>query len=96
MFDISFVKITHTHTYCTKRGGGGGEEGKINSHHRTSDLVIVTGCPTLARTGVSRTDSILKDKKKGSIHFHTNLCFIMLVNSDKRKTVRELFRLMKL
>lgn len=34
------------------------------NNHRTSDFVIVTGCPTLARMGVSRTDSTLKIKEK--------------------------------
>ncbi len=33
------------------------------NNYRTSDFDIVTGCPTLARTGVSRTDSTLKKKK---------------------------------
>ena len=31
--------------------------------HRTTDLDMITGCPPLARTGVSRTDSILKRDK---------------------------------
>jgi len=32
-------------------------------HHCTNDLVIVTGCPTLARIGVSRTDSNLDQNR---------------------------------
>lgn len=55
LFDISFVKVKHT-LYIRKK------ERKRN-HHRTSDFVIVTGCPTLARIGVSRTDSILNKQQ---------------------------------